>query len=223
MSEEPLCCCSGVTGLGDCHRNLKKRVRRQVRASAFLLLRAWESSRAATALAPVLLTWLGELRESCPAPAGAANSSGGVGPQTQPPKGAWQHPQNAEIKLWAGGFGTAQNGARRICQRFPCLPGGSGAQPRGDDGTLRGSSSSPKLSGGVTEQLLGLVGRSQECPPKKSHSLGNRNRGKMEWERAASKVPAPGKDKTKSVFKLHACLNFALLLCHYFEKPKLCS
>jgi len=45
----------------------------------------------------------------------------------------------------------------------------------------------------------------------------------MERKRVASKVPAPGRDKTESVFKLHACLNFALLLCHYFEKPKLCS
>lgn len=143
------------------------------------------------------------------------------------PASCWAHlGENWELKHTQQSW--AASSERRVTIRvWPepsaralCVAAGSGAQPSGAGTKLRAAA--PELPG-RSGAGLGLGWWKPRVPSQLIHSLGNKSRGRMEWERAASKVPARGKDKTKSVFKLHACLNFALLLCHYFEKPKLCS
>lgn len=161
----------------------QNRVRGQVRASAFLVPRAWEMPQ----------HHLGENWELKHTQQSWAASS----------------ERRVTIRVWP------EPSARALC-----VAAGSGAQPSGAGTKLRAAA--PELPG-RSGAGLGLGWWKPRVPSQLIHSLGNKSRGRMEWERAASKVPARGKDKTKSVFKLHACLNFALLLCHYFEKPKLCS
>lgn len=47
-------------------------------------------------------------------------------------------------------------------------------------------------------------------------------RKQMHKNKAAWEMSGLVCEKLESVFKMHACLNFSLLLCHCFEKSKLC-
>ena len=44
----------------------------------------------------------------------------------------------------------------------------------------------------------------------------------MHKNKAAWKMSGVVCEKLESIFKMHACLNFSLLLCHCLEKSKLC-
>lgn len=50
-----------------------------------------------------------------------------------------------------------------------------------------------------------------------------KHRKQMQKNKAAWKMSGVVYEKPESIFKMHACLNFSLLLCHCFEKSKLRS
>lgn len=201
-SEGALCCCSGVTGLGFSLWNLRKGWGDRSEFQHFWFPELGRFSS--------ILPWL----------LGSPGSAGN--PALQRVQTALRcQPQNQPAKL--GSSLRMQNGNQGLWL-WSLLPGFCEWQEDQEPSGL-GPNSEQWLQSSQQGHRAGLVwsGRNHKCPPNQFHSLGNKSRGRMEWKRAASKVPARGKDKTKSVFKLHACLNFALLLCHYFEKPKLCS
>lgn len=51
--------------------------------------------------------------------------------------------------------------------------------------------------------------------------MGNPEK-QMQKNKAVWRTSGVACEKLESIFKMHACLNFSLLLCHCFEKSKLC-